>query len=98
MTTQRIPFDPNRPRVFILGIDGMSPVLAEQWMAEGYLHTFARLAEEGTFRPLTTTIPSLSPSAWSSFATCVNPGRHGVMDLLHRDPQRYLPLPSFLDI
>jgi predicted AlkP superfamily phosphohydrolase/phosphomutase len=76
----------------------MSPVLAEQWMAEGYLPTFARLAEEGTFRPLTTTIPSLSPSAWSSFATCVNPGRHGVMDLLHRDPQRYLPLPSFLDI
>jgi predicted AlkP superfamily phosphohydrolase/phosphomutase len=98
MTTQRIPFDPNRPRVIILGFDGMSPALVERWMNEGYLPTFKKLAEEGTFRRLRTTTPPFSPTAWSSLATSANPGKHGIVDLLLRDPQRYLPMPSWLEI
>lgn len=98
MIEKRIRFDPNRPRVIILGFDGMSPKLVEQWMAEGHLPTFAKLAEDGTFRRLRTVTPPFSPAAWSSFATSVNPGKHSVLDLLLRDPQRYLPMPSWLEV
>jgi len=90
---RRIPYDPDRPRVIILGFDGLSPRLAEQWMEAGLLPNFNRLAREGTFRPLKTTIPPESPIAWSSFATSCNPGKHSVFGFLQREPENYLPQP-----
>lgn len=90
---KRIPFDPNRPRVIVLGFDGLSPRLMERWMDAGLLPNFARLAREGTYRRLRTTNPSESPVAWSSFATSCNPGKHGIYGYLHRGPENYLPEP-----
>ena len=48
----------------------------------------------GCYRELRTTHPSLSPVAWSSFATGTNPGRHNIFDFLNRDRRTYLPLLS----
>ena len=81
-------------RVVILGLDGMDPMLAEKWMAEGHLPTFKKLSEEGTFNRLSTTFPSVSPVAWSSFMTGANPGRHNIFDFLSRDTKTYLPVLS----
>jgi predicted AlkP superfamily phosphohydrolase/phosphomutase len=60
-------------------------------MATGELPNFSLLAEQGYFAPLATTVPAQSPVAWSSFATGLNPGGHGIYDFLRRDPTNYLP-------
>ncbi len=78
-------------RVVILGFDGMDPELTERYIREGKLPNLAKLREQGTFRPLATTIPPISPVAWSSFLTGVNPGKHNIYDFLAPDRQRYLP-------
>lgn len=78
-------------RVVILGFDGMDPVLAEKFMAEGKLPNLSRLRKEGTYRPLQTTTPAISPVAWSSFMTGCEPSKHNIFDFLSRNPRNYLP-------
>jgi predicted AlkP superfamily phosphohydrolase/phosphomutase len=80
-----------RERVFVMGFDGMDPTLVRKWMDEGKLPNLKKLADEGTFRTLASTQPSESPTAWSSFATGVNPGGHDIYDFLIRDTQTYAP-------
>lgn len=75
-------------RVMLLGIDGMDYWLTRQLMAEGKLPNFSALAEQGTFLPLETTMPPLSPVAWTTFATGMDPGGHGIFDFLRRDPAK----------
>lgn len=84
-------------RVIVLGMDGLDPKLLETYMEKGLLPNFKRLKEQGSYHPLETTNPALSPVAWSSFITGSNPGRHGVFDFLKRDPQTYLPDLTFTD-
>ena len=78
-------------RLIILGFDGMDPNLARQWMDDGSLPNFVRLAEMGEFKPLATSNPPQSPVAWSDFATGNGPGEHGIYDFLRRDPSNYGP-------
>ena len=73
-------------KVIVLGIDGMDYGMLEAFIAEGRLPNFARLARDGDVSPLQTTMPPLSPVAWSTFITGMDPGGHGVFDFLLRDP------------
>jgi len=79
-------------KVLILGLDGIDPHLLQLWMKEGKLPYFQRLARQGDFLPLRTSIPPQSPVAWSNFATGTNPGGHAIFDFIHRDPERYFPV------
>src|SRR5262249_42788073 len=74
-------------KLIILGIDGMDPQLLQQFMREGRMPNFAKLAEQGSFRQLTTSIPPQSPVAWSNLITGMNAGGHGIFDFIHRDPK-----------
>ena len=85
-------------RVVIVGFDGMYPELPDRFMAEGRLPHFAQLREKGTFCPLCTTFPAISPVAWSTFQTGVNPGKHNIYDFLARDLSNYLPFLSSAQI
>ncbi|MFQ5741201.1 MAG: alkaline phosphatase family protein [Acidobacteriota bacterium] len=85
-------------RLVILGLDGLDPELAAKFMQQGKLPHLARLREEGTFLPLQTTYPPISPVAWSSFQTGVNPGQHNIYDFLTRDRGTYLPRLSSAEI
>ncbi len=78
-------------RMVVLGLDGLDPNLVEQWMAEGRLPEFERLKKEGSFQRLRTTYPAISPVAWSSFMTGVDPARHNIFDFLNRDLRTYRP-------
>jgi predicted AlkP superfamily phosphohydrolase/phosphomutase len=78
-------------RLVILGFDGMDPALAGKWIREGRLPHLKRLADQGGLYPLATTASPESPTAWASFATGVNPGKHNIYDFLVRDPATYLP-------
>jgi predicted AlkP superfamily phosphohydrolase/phosphomutase len=85
-------------RAVILGFDGMDPDLAERFIHEGRLPNLAKLRDRGTFRKLRTTFPAISPVAWSTFMTGVNPGKHNIYDFLARDLNSYLPFLSSAEI
>ena len=76
-------------KLIFLGLDGLDPSLAERYMAEGKLPNLSRLREMGGFHRLRTTFPALSPVAWSTFATGVNPARHNMFDFLNRNLRSY---------
>jgi len=80
-----------RPRVVVLGFDGVDPDWAERWMDQGKLPNLRRLAKSGTYRPLRSTNPPQSPVAWTTFATGTLPERHGIFDFIRRDPSTYRP-------
>lgn len=65
-------------KVVIIGLDGASFDLIDPWVREGKLPNFAKLIGEGSRGVLKSTIPPMSPPAWTSFKTGVNPGKHGV--------------------
>ncbi|MAF83754.1 MAG: nucleotide pyrophosphatase [Chromatiales bacterium] len=85
-------------RIVVIGLDGLDPGLAEQWIDEGYLPNLGRLAKNGGFERLRTTYPSISPVAWSSFMTGVDPSRHNIYDFLDRDLKTYMPKLSSSEI
>src|SRR5215510_9765754 len=85
-------------RAVILGFDGMDPELAQRFIAEGKLPNLAKLQQQGSFHKLRTTYPPISPVAWSTFMTGVNPGKHNIYDFLARDERNYLPFLSSAEI
>ncbi len=82
------------PGVFVVGVDGMDPVILERLIEAGEMPHFARLRDEGAFQPLGTSVPPQSPVAWSNFVTGMDPGGHGIFDFIHRDPATYKPISS----
>lgn len=87
----RLKLRPMASRVVIVGLDGLDPGRVRRLISEGRLPNFHRMAETGTFSDLATTLPPISPVAWSSFQTGVNPGKHNIYDFLNRDVRTYLP-------
>ena len=83
-------------KTVVLGFDGVDPDLVEQWIDQ--LPNIRRLSETGTLMPLGTTCPPETPVAWSTFATGMNPGKHGIFDFLRRDPETYFPEIGLLTI
>jgi predicted AlkP superfamily phosphohydrolase/phosphomutase len=77
--------------MIILGFDGVDPNYMNRLMDEGQLPNLARLKEMGDYHLLGSTIPPQSPVAWSTFATGVNPGGHGIYDFINRTPENYVP-------
>ena len=80
-----------KKKVIVIGLDGMEPSIVEAMMARGELPHFSRLQQSGAYSRLRTTYPAETPVAWSSFATGINPGGHGIFDFVRRDPETYLP-------
>jgi len=76
-------------KVFILGLDGASPEVIESLIDLGRLPTFEKLKKEGVMGKLRTTIPPITGSAWSSFMTGKNPGKHGIFDFITRKEGTY---------
>jgi predicted AlkP superfamily phosphohydrolase/phosphomutase len=66
----------------------------QKYLDEGKLPHFAQLAQKGVFSRLKTTIPAVSPVAWSSFQTGINPAKHNIFDFLDRDLKSYSPILS----
>jgi predicted AlkP superfamily phosphohydrolase/phosphomutase len=85
-------------RVIVIGLDGLDPGLAKKYMDEGKMPNFKKLGESGHFSPLATSCPSISPVAWSTYATGVDASRHNIYDFLTRDPCSYLPVLSSSDV
>jgi len=76
-------------RVLIIGLDGVTWDLIGPWVDDGELPNLRALVDRGVSGPLTTTVPPVSASAWASFATGTNPGKHGIVDFTAPRPGGY---------
>lgn len=78
-------------KLIFLGLDGFDHRLTQRFLEEGKLPNLARLKQQGSFSSLRTTFPALSPVAWSTFATGVNPAKHNIFDFLNRNLKSCVP-------
>jgi predicted AlkP superfamily phosphohydrolase/phosphomutase len=75
--------------VLIFGLDGATFNLMLPWIEQGHLPTMGRLIGEGAWSRLESTIPPITPCAWSSFMTGKNPGKHGLFYFAEPEPNSY---------
>ncbi len=69
-------------RVLLIGLDGADWNILDPLIESGRLPNLARLARTGVRSRLRTLTPMLSPVIWTSVATGVRPGRHGIVDFV----------------
>ena len=69
-----------RSRVLIVGLDGGTFDVILPLVKAGRMPNVGRLIEQGMHGILRSTIPPITPTAWTSFMTGVNPGKHGIFD------------------
>ncbi len=70
-------------RALIIGIDGAEFDILRPLIAEGVMPNLKGIFERGVCGHLQTTMPPITAGAWTSFATGVNPGKHGLVDFVH---------------
>lgn len=63
--------------------------LIAPWAEEGKLPNLARIMKDGVWGNLRSTIPYITTTAWSSFATGLNPGKHGIFDFYQHIPNSF---------
>jgi predicted AlkP superfamily phosphohydrolase/phosphomutase len=76
-------------QTLIVGLDAFDPTMFEQLSATGRLPNLTRYTESGGFAHLAVANPPQSEVSWTSIATGLNPGGHGIFDFIHRDPATY---------
>ena len=76
-------------KVMVIGLDAATLGLVELWAGAGRLPHLARFMAEGAYGTLLSTLPAISPAAWSSFATGCNPGKTGIVDFCQLAADRY---------
>jgi len=67
-------------KVFVIGIDSATFRVIDPLRQRGELPTLDMLMSRGVSSPLISTMPPVTPPAWVSFMTGMNPGKHGVFD------------------
>lgn len=67
-------------RLLIIGLDGATFDVLRPVMNAGYMPNLATLTEKGCAAVLRSTVPPVTPVAWTTFMTGKNPGKHGIFD------------------
>jgi predicted AlkP superfamily phosphohydrolase/phosphomutase len=70
------------PRIFIIGLDAATWDVLKKWSEAGDCCNIAGLIRKSANGPLQSSIPPLTPPAWTSFMTGCNPGRHGIYNFM----------------
>lgn len=73
-------------RAVVVGWDGATFDILKPMLAAGRMPHLAALLARGVHGRLRSTVPPVTPVAWTSFATGTSPGRHGIFDALTLDP------------
>jgi len=74
-----------RRRVLIIGLDGVTWDVLGPLMAEGHMPRLAGVVADGASGVLHSTVPPITPAAWTTFLTGKNPGAHGIIDFERYD-------------
>lgn len=76
-------------RVLIIGLDAFEPRRFERLYEQGRLPNLAKYVNAGKYSRFAVSNPPQSEVSWTSIATGLNPGGHGMFDFVHRDPATY---------
>lgn len=76
-------------RVVLLGLDGATFALLNPLLDAHRLPHLGRLRSEGAHGVLRSTLHPLTPAAWTSCVTGLNPGKHGIYDFRRRRAGSY---------
>lgn len=71
-----------KQRVIIFGLDGAAYSVLDDLMGRGLMPNLKRFLEQGTRGTLTSTVPPLTPPAWTTLFTGRSPGNHGITNFL----------------
>ena len=79
-------------KVLFIGLDGATFDVLDPLIDQGLMPRLKRFIDEGVRGLLETTIPPITPTAWVSWMTGKNPGKHGIFEfLLRREGSGELP-------
>ena len=78
-------------KLIVLAVDGLDPEITERLIQAGRVPHLAELARRSGVVRVISTPGADSSSAWASFATGTNPGKHGIFDFVMPDPQTGRP-------
>lgn len=76
-------------KICVIGLDGGTFSIIDYLIGQDRLPNFKKLMDNGSRATLNSTIPIITPTAWTTFYTGTNPGRHGVIDFFKRLPGSY---------
>jgi predicted AlkP superfamily phosphohydrolase/phosphomutase len=76
-------------RTLILGLDAFDPGVFERLYNQGRMPHLGRYVETQGYARFQVANPPQSEVSWTSIASGLNPGQHGLFDFVQRDPQTY---------
>lgn len=83
----------------IIGLDALDWEVYEKLRSQGYLGSLERLISKGATKGSIRCIPPFTPPIWTSIASGVNPGKHGIMGFFEVDEYgRPLRISTSLDV
>ena len=87
-------------RTILLGLDGATFTILNSLMEQGVMPFLQKFIAVGSHGVLESTVPPLTPPAWTSVMTGRSPGNHGIFDFLRFESpdSRYLTLNNSRDI
>ncbi len=86
-------------RIVVIALDGTPYSLIRRLTSEGILPNLSRIFKEGSLKPMLSTVPCVSSTAWASFLTGVSPGRHNIYGFTDRHRGTYeIFVPTSLDL
>lgn len=71
-----------KPRVVIFGLDGGAFSVLDDLVHRGVMPYLGEFLSRGTRAPLMSTVPPLTPPAWTTCFTGRSPGHHGITNFL----------------
>ena len=76
-------------RVLMIGLDAFDPTTFERLNNAGRLPHLSKYVAKNGYRRFAVSNPPQSEVSWTSIATGLNPGGHGMFDFVHRNPANY---------
>ncbi len=83
-------------KTLILGFDSFDPAIFEEMAGQNQLPNLEKFNQQGGYSKLEVCSPPQTEVSWTSIATGMDPGGHGIFDFVHRDPASYIPYVSIL--
>lgn len=85
-------------KVAVIGLDGMPWHVLNKIFDYGAMSTLNKITKRSLRGILKSTIPPMTPPAWTSIASGVNPGKHGIFDFITYQKSRETRLTTALDV
>ncbi len=77
-------------QVLLVGLDGATFDIIRPLVDEGRLQNLARILEQGASGGLQSSMPPITPTAWTTVSTEKYPGKHGIYNFQDIDSATYV--------